>query len=1471
MDRAGSTGQTLVCMPPPKSARSRSPHSSAEVGLQKPGTGDSGERRGKAAADRRPDSGDKGRKRGLLLDPVKLRRALDLRFPGIRTRKDQAREIARTGLVSERWMLRAMERKYPSKVEVRAARDLAGILGCSVDAILDADALVSEAALREMNPYGGMEPLTIADRAYGRHTETATLIRWVREAILYGSERLIEVTGPPGTGKSSLMISGALREMQLSRESPALTLLLSPDDFLPDPASKCLEALQAKVEQLRARTEAQASERNAKHTFVVRGGHADIQSFTEDLAGIAVQRRPLVVGVDDADLFASESKWAPVHEFLNTLLDATPHCCIVATSRVHPEPLGANLDWFRQSKRVFRLGHPTPEFLYALIEEPFAEAGLRLPPEQVQRLIDKTLDKGNFPVLQGDDARGDSASPLPLLSLTLARLFEKKLRAAERADRLRESYRESRADGSINASDQAEDPAEHVDSISEADLDVSNIIETLAEQAWQQWAAKQEHLDNDELTSLLCALIYLPPPDADKAPHWNPERPGENLNLLQLGTAPSPRFPRFGEFVGHLQKAGLIQIRNGGYRLAHRAILFYWPRLIEWLANPHGDDDLLEQHPSHPTTGWELLLQLGRMRSDQFHVDSLDPLVAATILAIFIPWADRFTAGSGTLPPFWLRDPIDNAMEKLGDSICLGDLVPGVAKGTRVIHVASCYGMARTLRRSLDSLVRTGGEDAVAEFVHARRPPNSRTPLHHAAWSNDPATIKCLLDHGADPDAVDNDGASALAICAWSAPRGEDRAFDLLQQCSFRGDPPPKERQGLWYAARVCILTDNAARLETMLAQHPELFASRPETFRSLLGLAVQDNSKGVARHLLSAHMHQVVEQEQGRKFTPMHLAAQLGRTGRLRQLAEVVDRELLAEWFGQLGPDSTPLMVAARAGHADVVRCLAEISGGEGAMERGPSGSTALHEVVEGALKDAERRGREPFEDDVDAASVEVGTDHVSFPETVKALCEAYDDVDWFAVGGHERVGSANRSGGHGDQNHTAAIARAAKSNTVLRWLVDQLRDQGRMRNDDFDRTITASGSTLCHLLAQHHDHAWAAGVLDAVRYRENPQGLVADRDGHTALTVALFHGNIPVARQLLRLVDDDKQAAALARAASDVDKASGRTPLHVAAARGGLETIRDFRILEIAEVDDWQREDRFGHTPWMLTTDEVREWLIDSARADRGEEAKAFLGMRAAHSGVQFTNYPRPSESNVSWDAGLDWLPAAKHLLGGALREHALFGQPAVFDCTQVANLPFYVDQVAIAKIDGDPEVASKDLERAAYRYAIIHDGKVSALTGVGNPLNEIGKAGLRLPPDMPESEGDWQAVIQFLRFFCWFVRGDAGPFLIIDDPTPLSGFGLMPAEIRRITPLIQPVVCHKEQVRLGADSGSDATCVTARIFYSDTLFLCDLAIRRDGTVEMVWDAPLTSRLTPPDVPSLRFAGKAGTAGRRSSHGTR
>lgn len=155
----------------------------------------------------------------------------------------------------------------------------------------------------------------------------------------------------------------------------------------------------------------------------------------------------------------------------------------------------------------------------------------------------------------------------------------------------------------------------------------------------------------------------------------------------------------------------------------------------------------------------------------------------------------------------------------------------------------------------------------------------------------------------------------------------------------------------------------------------------------------------------------------------------------------------------------------------------------------------------------------------------------------------------------------------------------------------------------------------------------------------------------------------------------------------------------------------------------------------------------------------------------------------------------------------------------------LPFYDNVVLIRLQDktwGKPKLKI---------YYLTDQGTLFRLNGTSPPIHEVNA---KAPIKVNE-----QNVLDYLRFFCFFVRGEEGPFLIAEsmqDPyIPQTDDAKTKAVIEGT---VRPASYE------GRNEQGYYMC-DAVVYYSNALFIATFAVQPGGMIEMLNDEPIAADL--------------------------
>ncbi|HVK12037.1 MAG TPA: ankyrin repeat domain-containing protein [Gemmataceae bacterium] len=424
-------------------------------------------------------------------------------------------------------------------------------------------------------------------------------------------------------------------------------------------------------------------------------------------------------------------------------------------------------------------------------------------------------------------------------------------------------------------------------------------------------------------------------------------------------------------------------------------------------------------------------------------------------------------------------------------------------------------------------------------------------PLADAAEKQDRARIATLLKQGADVNAAQSDGMTALHWAAY-----HDDARTAGQLIGARASPRAANRYGVTPLSLACT-NGNAELVELLLTAGADVNATL-RGGETILMTAARTGKPAPVKALLARGSDPNAKDRHGQ--TALMWAAADGH-------AEVVSLLIAAKAdFATPTPSGfTPLLFAAREGRLDVVRVLLKVGADANevvrpkrAVPRGPkTGTSALHLAVEnghfelaialvksGADPNDQRCGYAPLHmiswvrkpnrgDSDDGDPPPIGSGKLTSLEFVKQLVALKADVNLAQKQGAPGRGVLGRVGA------TPLIAAASTSDVALvRTLLDLGADP---------KLANADGTTP--LLA-------AAGV-----------GVGAPEEAA---------GSEPEALDVI---------AMLMKTGADVNAVDrrGETAMHGAAYRNHPKVV-EFLAASGAKIDVWNRPNRGGLTPLVI-----------------------------------------------------------------------------------------------------------------------------------------------------------------------------------------------------------------------------------------------------------------------------------------------
>lgn len=796
------------------------------------------------------------------------------------------------------------------------------------------------------------------------------------------------------------------------------------------------------------------------------------------------------------------------------------------------------------------------------------------------------------------------------------------------------------------------------------------------------------------------------------------------------------------------------------------------------------------------------------------------------------------------------------------------------ASGWTALHLASYAGHAEVIRR----LIRRGAA------VDLELPNYDSTPLHLAAYYGHTQAAAALLEGGADPCRRSSGQTPLLLACE----RGPEDLFRLLLAHPAT-DPFATNPRG-YTALQLAVEFKNEKAVRGLLAD-PRTdcnITSGELTEPPLWRAAILQHWKEF--HLLCADPRTEIDWKNAKGETQLHLSAQKGEADAVNALIaagaqvdlaandsetplhkavalsknEDVVRSLLAHGADPARPvgrpSQTPLMTAVAAGFAAAIRLL--VLAGARLEGTTSTGMPLLHQAA--------------------------GLTQTEVVDTLIALGCRVEERDF-----EEAAPLHSAAATSGGEMIRHLLSLGAKVDRRDRFGLTPLHYALRSGNLETAKELIEGGAdvtaanldgwTVMHFAAQRHLHE-AVDLLIAAGAAVDGLSL---NPPMTPLQVAAESGAADVVERLLAAGADPEASnqavgSPLVLAIRDGHYAAAKALLAAGAGRRGVDPSTGVGVIDLfharleqrklagewaeegeSEVDrlltETERTGRSGAAPAgegpveenvepsSVASDANEPGLEPSDRKELAlphwhliperpgsliklRQSAAQLGTRGAPdfaplSGLEFADPEGPASPPWHVIHGPERLSLLEQL-----RQHAQ--SDLSVESTQVvwAALSFY-EQMFLLRV--------RDRNWTHPRRCLFYlwdDNSLFRLDGTSPPIHEVNaKAPIRL---------DISNVIDYARFFGFFVRGEEGPFHVLESPDDLA-LGQMPGDTWKevIKSTVRPA-------RLESISERGHFLVEAIIAYSNALFLANFDLHANGMIEMTADEPLVGDLPAPII---------------------
>lgn len=737
------------------------------------------------------------------------------------------------------------------------------------------------------------------------------------------------------------------------------------------------------------------------------------------------------------------------------------------------------------------------------------------------------------------------------------------------------------------------------------------------------------------------------------------------------------------------------------------------------------------------------------------------------------------------------------------------------------LHSAAANGHADSLRALLE-------HGATLDV----RDDNGWTPLHNAAVNGHAGVVRLLLERGADVNARLAYEWAALHL---TAQEGHEEAAEVLLELGAEPD---------------VHLTNGWTPLHVAARNGRERVAARLIANRAALDARANNDWRSDAQRAQD-HRH---KDWINKDWTPLHVAVEYGQQGVARILLENGADANARNHQGQ-----TPLHIAVEKGHRRLIQLLLGDDRTDADVR-----DNQKRTPLQTALKNGDYASAQAL---INSRRVKVD---VFEAKALAGVEEEWTPLHFAAASGDERRAEFLLANG-ADPN-----ARNRDDWGPLAFAVRHGREQMARLLLEYGARIDESAGLL-HLACEY-GHESVAGWLiangAAVDSRDAAHWAalhVAAQNGHESLVrLLLVHGADkdvvsaqPALTPLQAAAETGQQGvvAALLENGADVHvKTADKPPALILAIRNAqYETA----LLLLDAGADVHATDGTGQMVASLFTATRARRIAAGAPATESEAALADRLVKAsampeestvrlpAGAGMDLKTAsrieapahpesiaaPTPSRERVVLTGSAlenygnfktaPWQPADPETSRALLSQvNPVYGKyPVEYPRTRVwwSRLSFYENTLLVRV--RDPQWEPGNL----FTYFLKDKETLYPLNGPSSPMHEVNQ---RAPIRLNETN-----VLDYLRFFCFFVRGEEGPFYIVerlDDP-------MIPNH-----PVIHQIVSGtmRPAVFEGINAQGFFLC-NAVVYYSNALFLANFAVQPNGMIEMLEDEPIAADL--------------------------